>query len=125
MGARYFHRCQDNIYSRTIAIKVRKMTTFELKRFVLSPALEELTSLTKVNLLTVVQLYKLSVTEAMSKAQIRKLAVQYLQEEKMLSESAEIMETGGMTGKKLLQLKANGDARKRKRARGSIEIKGA
>ena len=77
-------------------------TTFELERFVSSPTLEELTSLTKVNLLAVALHYKLSVTEAMSKAQIRKLVVQYLQEEEMLSESAEIMETAGMTGEELL-----------------------
>ena len=80
-------------------------TTFELERFASSPTLEELTSLTKVNLLVVALHYKLSVTEAMSKAQIRKLVVQYLQEEEMLSESAEIMETAGMTGEELLQLK--------------------
>ena len=76
-------------------------TTFELKRFVSSPTLEELTSLTKVICLH----YKLNVTKAISKAQIRKLVVQYLQEEEMLSESAEIMDTAGMTGKELVQLK--------------------
>ena len=41
----------------------------------------------------------------MSKAQIRKLVVQYLREEKMLSESAKIMDTAGMIGEELLQLK--------------------
>ena len=41
----------------------------------------------------------------MNKAQIRKLVVQYLREEEMLSESAKIMDTAGMTGEELLQLK--------------------
>ena len=80
-------------------------TTFELERFVSSPTLEELTSLTKVNLLAVALHYKLSVTEAMSKAQIKKFVVQYLQEEEMLSESTKIIETVGMTGEELLQPK--------------------
>ena len=59
-------------------------TTFELERFVSSPTLGEITSLTKVNLLAVAQHYKMSIAEATSKAQIRKLVVQYLQEEAML-----------------------------------------
>ena len=56
-------------------------TTFELERFVSSPTLEELISLAKVNLLIVTQNNKLSVTKAISKAQIMKLVVQCLQEE--------------------------------------------
>ena len=73
--------------------------------------------------------YKLYVTEAMSKAQIRKLVVQYLREEEiqylreeeMLSESAKIMDTARMTGEELLQLKQL----EMQRTRSSVEIEGA
>ena len=97
--------------------------SFELKRFVSSPTLGELSSLTKANLLTLVQHYKLSATEAMSKAQVKKLVVQYLQEEELLFEGSEIMETGTMTGEELLQLKRLEFQEKEKEREAQLRLK--
>ena len=80
------------------------------------------TNLTKANLLTVTQHCKLSATEAMSKVQIKKLVMQYFQEE-LLSKSSEILETGTMTGKELLQLKRLEFQEKEKEREAQLKLK--
>ena len=78
---------------------------FEVENFVSSPSLEVVNSLKKVNLLAIAQHYKLRVNKTMTKAQIKKSVVKYLQEEELLSESSDPGEIGMMTGEELLKLK--------------------
>lgn len=78
---------------------------FEVENFVSSPSLEVINSLKKVNLLAIAQHYKLRVNKTMTKAQIKKLIVKYLQEEELLSDSGDPGEIGMMTGEELLKLK--------------------
>ena len=56
----------------------------DIENFVSSPSLEVINILKKANLLVIVQHYELSVNESMSKAQIKKSIVQYLQDEELL-----------------------------------------
>ena len=79
--------------------------SFDLENFVSSPSLEVINSLKKVNLLVITQHYELSVNESMSKAQIKKLTMEYLQDEELLSNSNDTGETGTMTGEEKLELK--------------------
>ena len=62
-------------------------------------------SLKKANLLVIAQHYQLSVNESMSKAQIKKLIVEYLQDEELLSNSSDTVETGTMMSEEKLELK--------------------
>ena len=62
-------------------------------------------SLKKANLLVIAQHYQLSVNESMSKAQIKKLIVEYLQDEELLSNSSDAVETGTMMSEEKLELK--------------------
>ena len=79
--------------------------SFDLENIVSSPSLEVIDSLKKVNLLVIAQHYELSVNESMSKAQIKKLTVEYLQDEELVSNSSDTGETGTMTGEEKLELK--------------------
>ena len=79
--------------------------SFDLKNFVSSPSLEVINSLKKANLLVVTQHYELSVNKSMSKARIKKLIVEYLQDEELLSDSSDTGETGKTTGEEKLELK--------------------
>ena len=79
--------------------------SFDLKNFVSSPSLEVINSLKKANLLVVTQHYELSVNKSMSKARIKKLIVEYLQDEELLLDSSDTGETGKTTGEEKLELK--------------------
>ena len=79
--------------------------SFELERFVSLPTLQEINSLKKANLLTIAQHYKLSVNDAMTKAQIKKSIVQYLHDEEHVSDEEDAVELDAMSGEELLQLK--------------------
>ena len=79
--------------------------SFDLENFVSLPSLEMINSLKKANLLVIAQHYELSVNKSMSKAQIKKSIVEYLQDEELLSNSSDTGETGTMTGKEKLELK--------------------
>ena len=79
--------------------------SFDLENFVSSPSLEVINSLKKVNLLVIAQHYELSVNKSMSKAQIKKSIVEYLQDEELLSNSNDTGETGTITGEEKLKLK--------------------
>ena len=62
-------------------------------------------SLKKANLLVITQHYELSLNKSMSKAQIKKSIVEYLQDEELLSDSSDTGETGTMTSEEKLELK--------------------
>ena len=79
--------------------------SFELENFVSSPSLEVINSLKKVSLLVVTQHYELSVNESMSKAQIKKSIIEYLQDKELLSNSSDTGETGTITCEEKLKLK--------------------
>ena len=58
--------------------------SFDLENFVSSPSLEVINSLKNASLLVIAQHYELSVNESMSKAQIKRSIVEYLQVEELL-----------------------------------------
>ena len=79
--------------------------SFELGRFVSLPTSQEISSLKKANMLTIAQHYKLSVNDAITKAQIKKSIMQYLHDEELVSDEEDTVEPGAMLGEELLQLK--------------------
>ena len=79
--------------------------SFNLENFVSSLSLEVINSLKKANLLVITQHYELSVNKSISKAQIKKSIMEYLQDEELLSNSSDIEEIGTMTGEEKLELK--------------------
>lgn len=95
--------------------------SFELRIFV-SLTLEEINSLTRVNLLVIAQHYKLSVTDAITKGQLKKSVVQYLQEEEIL-DSSDTGELGKMISKELLQLKQLEFHKKEKEREAQLRLK--
>ena len=98
--------------------------SFNLEMFVSSPTLEEINTLAKKDLLTILQHYKLSVTSAMSKAQIKQVVIQYLIDEEILPESAGIpVQPGAMTGEELLELRRL-EFQENKKERESVEAEG-
>ena len=97
--------------------------SFDLENFVSSPSLEVINSLKKVNLLVIAQHYKLSVNKSMSKAQIKKSIVEYLQDEELLLNSSDTGETGTMMGEKKTRVEMTGVPRKGMGERSSAEVK--
>ena len=78
--------------------------SFDLENFVTPPSLDVINSLKKANLLVITQHFDLRVSEATTKAQLKKSIIEHLQEE-LLSDSSGTGETGTMTGEEKLELK--------------------
>ena len=97
--------------------------SFDLEHFVSSPSLEVINSLKKANLLVIAQHYELSVNESMSKAQIKKSIVEYLQDEELLSDSSDTGEIGTMTGEEKLELKRLGFQEKEQEREAQLKLK--
>ena len=79
--------------------------SFDLENFVTSLSLEVINSFKKANLLVITQHFDLRVSEATTKAQLKKSIIEHLQEEELLSDSSGTGETGTMTGEEKLELK--------------------
>ena len=75
-----------------------------MEGFYTEPTLEVLNSLKKKELLDVVKHYKLEVSESASKAEIKKLVLDYLVEEELITEP-ETTAADGPSKQQLLELK--------------------
>ena len=78
--------------------------SFNLENFVSSPSLKVINSLKKANLLVIAQHYDLRVSDAMTKAQLKKSIIEHLQEEELLLDSSDTEEISTMTGEEKLEL---------------------
>ena len=99
------------------------MSQFDLEAFVASLTVSELNSLTKANLQTVALHYKLNAGDLTTKSQLKKLVLQYLQEEKIIHVDREPLEPSAMTGEELLTLKRLEFQEKEKEREAQLKLK--